>query len=43
MQDEPPSQLDHMKSALQVYADQLKQGAHKSLIHLDDTEFKDYK
>ncbi|XDV31624.1 hypothetical protein PO909_002591 [Leuciscus waleckii] len=41
--DEAPSQLDHVKSALQVYADQLKQSAHKSLTHLDDTEFKDYK
>nr|ACI15889.1 apolipoprotein A-I-1 [Hemibarbus mylodon] len=43
LQDEAPSQLDHVKSALQVYADQLKQAAHKALTHLDDTEFKDYK
>lgn len=43
LQDEPPSQLEHVKSALQVYADHLKQAAHKSLTHLDDTEFKDYK
>ncbi|XP_016117286.1 apolipoprotein A-I-1-like, partial [Sinocyclocheilus grahami] len=42
-QDEPPSQLEHVKSAFQVYADQLKQSAHKALTHLDDTEFKDYK
>ncbi|KAK7156983.1 hypothetical protein R3I94_006898 [Phoxinus phoxinus] len=41
--DEAPSQLDHMKTGLQVYADQLKQSAHKALVHLDDTEFKDYK
>ncbi|XP_051720046.1 apolipoprotein A-Ib [Ctenopharyngodon idella] len=43
LQDEAPSHLDHVKSVLQVYADQLKQSAHKSLTHLDDTEFKDYK
>jgi small-conductance mechanosensitive channel len=43
LQDEAPSQLDHVKSALQVYADHLKQSAHKTLTHLDDTEFKDYK
>nr|ABY47600.1 apolipoprotein A-I [Gobiocypris rarus] len=43
LQDEAPSQLDHVKSALQVYADQLKQSSHKALTHLDDTEFKDYK
>ncbi|XP_077063664.1 apolipoprotein A-Ib [Siphateles boraxobius] len=41
--DEAPSQLDHVKTGLQVYADQLKQSAHKALTHLDDTEFKDYK
>uniref|UniRef100_A0A672M745 Apolipoprotein A-I-1-like n=1 Tax=Sinocyclocheilus grahami TaxID=75366 RepID=A0A672M745_SINGR len=43
LRDEPPSQMEHVKSALQVYADQLKQAAHKALTHLDDTEFKDYK
>ncbi|XP_051966445.1 apolipoprotein A-I-1-like [Xyrauchen texanus] len=43
LQDEAPSQLDHVNSAVQVYADNLKQAAHKSLNHLDDTEFKDYK
>ncbi|ROL53208.1 T-box transcription factor TBX1-A [Anabarilius grahami] len=43
LQDEAPSQLDHVKSALQLYADQMKQTAHKTLTHLDDTEFKDYK
>ncbi|XP_056613497.1 apolipoprotein A-Ib [Triplophysa dalaica] len=43
LQDEPPSQLDHVKTVLQVYADQLKTSAHKALNHLDDTEFKDYK
>ncbi|XP_059389673.1 apolipoprotein A-I-2-like [Carassius carassius] len=43
LQDEPPSQLDHVKSALQVYADQMKQSAHKTLTHLDGTEFADYK
>ncbi|KAG1935486.1 apolipoprotein A-Ib [Pimephales promelas] len=41
--DEAPSQLDHLKTGLQVYADQLKQSAHKALVHLDGTEFKDYK
>lgn len=41
--DEAPSQLDHVKTGLQVYVDQLKQSAHKALTHLDDTEFKDYK
>uniref|UniRef100_A0A9J7YW61 Apolipoprotein A-Ib n=1 Tax=Cyprinus carpio carpio TaxID=630221 RepID=A0A9J7YW61_CYPCA len=43
LQDQPPSQLEHLKSALQLYADQMKQSAHKTLTHLDDTEFADYK
>ncbi|KAI7800692.1 apolipoprotein A-Ib isoform X2 [Triplophysa rosa] len=43
LQDEPPSQLEHVNTALQVYADQLKQSAHTALNHIDDTEFKDYK
>lgn len=43
LQDEAPSQLDHVKTAFQLYADQMKQSAHKALVHLDDTEFKDYK
>lgn len=43
LQDAAPSQLDHVKTALQLYLDQMKQSAHKALIHLDGTEFKDYK
>ncbi|XP_043115045.1 apolipoprotein A-Ib [Puntigrus tetrazona] len=43
LRDEPPSQLDHVKTAFQLYGDQAKQAAHKALTHLDDTEFKDYK
>ncbi|XP_067222518.1 apolipoprotein A-Ib [Chanodichthys erythropterus] len=43
LQDEAPSQLDHVKSAFKLYTDQLKQSGHKTLTHLDDTEFKDYK
>ncbi|TRY59445.1 hypothetical protein DNTS_002173 [Danionella cerebrum] len=43
LRDEPLSQLDHLRSAMQVYSDQLKHGAHRALKHLDNTEFKDYK
>ncbi|RXN04690.1 apolipo A-I [Labeo rohita] len=43
LQDEQPSHLEHMKSKLQVYSDNMKQFAHRILANLDDTEFEDYK
>jgi len=43
LQADAPSPLQHVRSAALMYLQQVKETAHKALVHLDDTEFKDYK
>lgn len=39
----PPSQLEHVRAAVGMYLQQVKDTAQKALEHLDETEYKDYK
>ncbi|KAI5626347.1 apolipoprotein A-I precursor [Silurus asotus] len=41
--DAPPSQYEHIRSAVVTYLGQVKDTAQKAIGHLDDAEFKDYK
>ncbi|XP_028817733.1 apolipoprotein A-Ib [Denticeps clupeoides] len=43
LQDEAPSQLQHVRAAVLVYLAQVKESAQKALVYLDDTEYQDYK
>ncbi|NP_001117135.1 apolipoprotein A-I precursor [Salmo salar] len=43
MQADAPSQLEHVKAALNMYIAQVKLTAQRSIDLLDDTEYKEYK
>uniref|UniRef100_A0AAZ3SHH5 Apolipoprotein A-I n=1 Tax=Oncorhynchus tshawytscha TaxID=74940 RepID=A0AAZ3SHH5_ONCTS len=43
MQADAPSQLEHVKVAMMEYMAQVKETAQRSIDHLDDTEYKEYK
>ena len=43
MQSDAPSQLAHIRSAVGMYLDQVKDSAARSLDHLDGTEYESYK
>uniref|UniRef100_A0AAQ4PL57 Apolipoprotein A-Ib n=1 Tax=Gasterosteus aculeatus aculeatus TaxID=481459 RepID=A0AAQ4PL57_GASAC len=43
LQADAPSQLDHVRAAMDVYLTQVKESAKKALDHLDDAEYKDLK
>lgn len=43
MQAEIPRQVAHIRAALDVYMDQLKEAAKRSLSHLDDPEYTEFK
>ncbi|XP_056296563.1 apolipoprotein A-Ib [Pseudoliparis swirei] len=43
LQADAPSQLAHIRAAMDVYLTQVKDSANKALDHLDDTEYKELK
>lgn len=43
MPADAPSQLAHVRAAVDVYLTQVKESANKVLEHLDDTEYRDLK
>ncbi|KAM8902402.1 apolipoprotein A-I-like [Spinachia spinachia] len=43
LQADAPSQLEHVRAAVDVYLTQVKESAKKALDHLDDSEYKDLK
>ncbi|MCI4390650.1 hypothetical protein PGIGA_G00125080 [Pangasianodon gigas] len=42
-QADAPSQYEHIRAVVVTYLTQVKETAHKTIAHLDDAEFKDYK
>ncbi|CAL8360711.1 unnamed protein product [Merluccius merluccius] len=40
---DPPTQLAHMRAAVRMYLDQVKQSCSKSLVYLDGTDYEQYK
>ena len=43
LQNDAPSQLEHVRAAAMVYLTQVKETAMKTLDHLDGTEYAEYK
>ncbi|MCI4390653.1 hypothetical protein PGIGA_G00125070 [Pangasianodon gigas] len=42
-QADAPSQYEHIRAGVVTYLTQVKETAHKTIAHLDDAEYKDYK